>query len=220
MRQDNRGITLVEMIIAIAACAIVISAASLFIRNALQGYRLASDAIDLQIEAQVLMEQLSSWVMEGNYVLYEEYGDPAGSQYYFIIYNIPRDISLTEEILNDWGVKESDLTGERWMRVFWCDKNNKLYMYKPKDGTFPKPTTEGSKLNISEIMTDKAKEEDRHLISNYVDDFLVSIEPSDGPPNKVTITLQMRAGIQRYDFSYEINIRNAPYAVDASAESP
>lgn len=206
MRQDDRGITLVEIIIAIAASTVVILAASIFIRNALQGYGLASDAIDLQIEAQVLMEQFATWAMEGNYALYEEYEEPDVDV--LIIYNIPRKAPDSDI---------QDLLGERWMRVFWRD-GRRLYMYKLQDdNTFDDPMPKGSNLDISAIMYDK---ENQHLLSNYVEDFKASVEwDSSGLPYKVTVTLSMRAGIQRYEFRDEINIRNASY-VPAMSPQP
>lgn len=203
MRQDDRGITLVEIIIAIAACVIVISAASLFIRNALQNYGVAADAVDLQIEAQVLMEQLATWVMEGNYVLYED-SDNDNENDMFILYHIPREAS---------GSVLEDLMGERWMRVFWCDGSGKMYMYKSEDGNFPDPTststTVRSNLEYGEIMNG---ENYVHLLSNYVKNFTVDINKDiNGLPSKVTVTLLMKAGVPSYEYKYEINIRNASY---------
>ena len=68
MKKDNRGITLVELVVAISMAVIVMGAATLFIRSAVNGYRKASDTIDLQMESQVVMEQASTWIMEGNNV--------------------------------------------------------------------------------------------------------------------------------------------------------
>lgn len=205
MRQDDRGITLVEIIIAIAASVIVISAATLFIRNALRSYGLATDAVDLQIEAQVLMEQLATWVMEGNYVLYEDSdGDEVNDV--FIVYHIPR------ETLAD--------SGERWMRVFWCDESKKImYMYKqPKDEDFEDPTGSGSNLDLQDYAKIKADGENRHLFSNYVESFAVEIKNgSNGLPNKVIVTLVMKAGIEYRD---EINIRNASYVPPTESPQP
>lgn len=83
MRQDNRGMTLAELIIAIAISVIIIGAAAFFIRSALRGYETASDTINLQMESQVLMEQLGTWVMEGNRV---KVADSTN----LVIYSIPR----------------------------------------------------------------------------------------------------------------------------------
>lgn len=66
MRLNNKGITMVELIIAIAASTIIFGAAMIFMTSAHRGYRTASTEINLQTEAQILMEQIGEWVMEGN----------------------------------------------------------------------------------------------------------------------------------------------------------
>ena len=53
---ENRGITLVELIIAIAMSSIIIGATTLLIRTAQKDYQYTSDTADIQTETQVLME--------------------------------------------------------------------------------------------------------------------------------------------------------------------
>ena len=66
MQKDHRGITLVELLIAIAISSIIVAAAAFFLMTAQKNYREASASIDLQSESQILMEQLGTWFMEGN----------------------------------------------------------------------------------------------------------------------------------------------------------
>ena len=68
VRKDDRGITFVELIIAIAVSTIILGAATLFLGTAQKNYNGASAQLDLQSESQILMEQLGMWVMEGNRV--------------------------------------------------------------------------------------------------------------------------------------------------------
>ena len=68
MPNDHRGITLVELIIAIAISTVILGAATLFLGMAHKNYNHASAQIDLQSESQILMEQIGMWVMEGNRV--------------------------------------------------------------------------------------------------------------------------------------------------------
>lgn len=215
MRQDNRGITLVEIIVAVSVSVIVIVASSFFVRNAVQSYRLATAAIDLQIEAQVLMEQFATWIMEGNYVD-DKAKDSSGNEV-FVIYHIPREAS--ENLPTVWKDKESELMGERWMRVFWFD-DRKLYMYKAGDDSgenFLNPTDAGSRLDSS-IWTDKSK---WHLLSNYVEELTMeTITDINGLPNKVTVTLTMKAGIQSYVLTDEFNIRNTSHVPVTESPSP
>ena len=71
---ENRGITLVELIIAIAMSSIIIGATTLLIRTAQKDYQYTSDTADIQTETQVLMEQVGKWIMEGNRIKVEDGG--------------------------------------------------------------------------------------------------------------------------------------------------
>lgn len=66
MRQDDRGFSLVELIIAMAIASIIMGAAIMFMNSAQRSYRTAESTINLQVESQILMEQLANWVMESN----------------------------------------------------------------------------------------------------------------------------------------------------------
>ena len=68
VQKDNRGITLIELIIAIAISTIIVGAATFLLSTAQKNYSSASATIDLQSEAQILMEQMGTWIMEGNRV--------------------------------------------------------------------------------------------------------------------------------------------------------
>ena len=93
---ENRGITLVELIIAIAMSSIIIGATTLLIRTAQKDYQYTSDTADIQTETQVLMEQVGKWIMEGNRIKVEDGGKKLS------IYKIPQDkavINTTKKII-------------------------------------------------------------------------------------------------------------------------
>ena len=56
---NNRGMTLIELMIAITMSFIIVTAATMFIGNAQKSYQNASESVNLQMEAQILMEQLT-----------------------------------------------------------------------------------------------------------------------------------------------------------------
>lgn len=192
MRQDDKGITLVEIIIAITVSTIVIGASIIFMRNAMKSYGVAADTIDIQIEAQVLMEQLATWVMEGNFVAEK---DDSGNDV-FIIYHISRKAP---------DGADQALMGKNWMRVFWCDGKGKLYMHKVEEDMAPK-APDARHFDYSGWTT----EQTRSQLSDYVKGFTVEIDDEDSP-SKVTVTLSMDAGTKEYEFTNEINIRNVAY---------
>lgn len=200
MRQDDRGITLVEIIIAITVAAIVVGVTTLFIQNAINSYVMAADTIDVQVEAQVLMEQVSTWVMEGNYVPQMQVS--VGGKDAYIIYHIPHK---TSAVLPDSDPDlMADLIGERWMRIIWCNEKGKLYMYMPEED-FPDP----SSSNITPIPTGLTLEETAdNLIGEHVKEFAMELDAES--PNMVEIELVM-TGTVDYEFYNEINMKNKLY---------
>ena len=68
MHKDHRGITLVELLIAMAISAVIMAAAAFFLMTAQKNYREAAASANVQSETQILMEQIGTWIMEGNRV--------------------------------------------------------------------------------------------------------------------------------------------------------
>lgn len=67
---NNKGITVVELILVVAITVIVIGALVLFMITSTRSYHAAESEISLQTEAQVIMNQISDTVIQGNNVLY------------------------------------------------------------------------------------------------------------------------------------------------------
>ncbi|NLP15564.1 MAG: hypothetical protein GX379_00780 [Clostridiales bacterium] len=71
--RDNKGASLLELIIAMMIAAIILSMIFLFINSASKGFRKTNDNVNLQIEAQTIINQLSNLVMESSEMeIYEE----------------------------------------------------------------------------------------------------------------------------------------------------
>lgn len=211
MRQDDRGITLIEMIIAIASSVIVMGAATVFIRNALRGYELAASTMNLNTESHVLVEQLSTWIMEGNY-----YAGPDSPSLTdgntFIICRIPSDEFNDEEKYPDLTVDQrSELNGESWVRVLWYNGTDKLYMQEP---VIPPTGIDDDyvKNYVANYVRNPSLEKTQNLVSDHVDEFnieFVTKEDDDGVelPYKAIVTLSMN----EYKFTNEVYMRNVVY---------
>ena len=185
MKKDNRGITLVELVIAMAISVIIMGAATYFMRSAQKSYESAHETIDLQMESQVLMEQLSKWIMEGN-------GAKADGNM-LIIYYIPRktDTSLPDGVTYDTQAKK---------RIIW-QKDNKLYT-KEVDG-------------ITDVSTDLTTVYDSdaielNCVGNYIKEFTPTVIAGTSGENtaKVKISLSMAEGKMNYTLENEITLRN------------
>lgn len=178
---NNRGMTFVELLIAAAMSAIIVTAVTMFIGNAHKSYQNASESVNLQMESQILMEQLGTWIMEGNRV------EVNGSV--LTIYDIPRRITTplpAGEVYDDEAAK----------RVVWL-ADGKLYM---KVFThIADPDTDTSSVGAEDV-----KEE--NCIGIYVTEFNPSLDGAN--PAKVEIKLKLEQGKQKYEVENEIMVRN------------
>lgn len=180
MRQDNRGITLVELIIAMTISAIILGAATLFISSAQRNLNTAKSVIDLQMESQVLMEQMATWIMEGNGVKVD--GDM------LVIYSIPRKTATLPS-----GVT---LPTDSEKRIIWR-KDDKLYTMVVDGIADPD-------ADVTVVTDADATQE--HCISEYMKDFTPVIDPVN--KTKIKITVQMETGNKEYELENEITLRN------------
>ena len=189
MQKDNRGITLIELIIAIAISTIIVGAATFLLRTAQKNYSSASATIDLQSEAQILMEQLGTWIMEGNRVEVSSTGDK------LTVYQIPR-----EEPANRPSGEEAWKTNAS-KRIFWTsDKDaGKKMLYMKKFDVIPDPDNDHA-----DVVDADAKQD--NCIGEYVTNFSAAKDTSGA---KVTITLELKQGTQKYSITNEFKLRNA-----------
>lgn len=173
--------TFVELLIAAAMSAIIVTAVTMFIGNAHKSYQNASESVNLQMESQILMEQLGTWIMEGNRV------EVNGSV--LTIYDIPRRITTplpAGEVYDDKASK----------RVVWI-ADGKLYMKVFTHIADPDTDT-------SSVGAEDAKEE--NCIGIYVTGFTPSLDAAE--PAKVEIKLKLEQGKQKYEVENEIMVRN------------
>lgn len=192
MKQDNRGMTLVELMIASAVAIIIMGAATLFIRSALKGYETASDTIDLQMESQILMEQMGTWIMEGNKV--EVYEDVATGDKTLIIYEIPRyvDPARIPVQTGEPTPTEPDAT-KRKLGII----DGKLYM-TVESLSYPYDMTL-SGMSASDAIIE-------NCIGEYVTEFTPVLDATK--KDKVTVTLKLASGTREYQIEDVIKVRN------------
>lgn len=185
MKQDNRGITLVELMIAITISVVIMGAAAYFMGQAQKSFQYAKETIDLQMESQVLMDQLSSWIMEGNGVKI------SGNA--LIIYQIPRN---TDTPLPDGVTKDTAAT----KRIIW-ESDGKLYM-KVVDG-ITDAAADTTVVTAADATSDRC-------IGDYVKEFTPVFTTGVGQDRKksVQITFKMESGKQQYTMENEVMLRN------------
>lgn len=189
VQKDNRGITLIELIIAIAISTIVVGAATFLLSTAQKNYSSASASVDLQSEAQILMEQMGTWIMEGNRVEVNAAGDK------LTVYQIPRKVTTTRP------TGAETLKTDTSKRVFWISnklKGKKMLYMKKFDG-IADPDSDTTDVVDADAILD-------NCIGEYVASFSAVEDTSKA---KVTITLEFRQGTQKYSITNEFKLRNA-----------
>ena len=191
MKHDNRGLSLVELVITIAVTAIIMGAVILFISSALKSYNTATGTIDLQMESHVMMEQLSAWIMEGNHVKTPTLTEGSDSIQVLVIYRIPRDVPenrLPENVTLDTSSSR---------RVIWM-KDGRLYMMLKEQSTAMDP--ENDSLSISDLIAN-----DEHCICEYMTVFTPAW---DEKRSTVKISVMLKTGSQEYELENTFKVRN------------
>lgn len=212
-KMDNRGLTLVELVIAVAISTMIVGAAGIFLYNAQRTYRIAEHSINLQMESQILMEQMSNWAMESNKVFYTtDTVNAAYSNVVLVLYDIPRynGKNLSEVYPDDYSYSADSNKASR--RIFFC-KDGKLYMKYEEgiDKAQEQYDNLVSNATPASLLYSDADAIPENCIGEYVNKFEVANIPSDAAMatlGAVQITLGMVEGSQSYTMSDVFSLRN------------
>lgn len=183
----NKGITLVELIIAVAISSIILGATTLLVKTAQNDYQYTSENADLQSESQVIMEQLGKWIMEGNSIKVKQ---GVGNPDELTIYYIPR---TTDTKLPSGVVQSSEPTKKK---VIWI-KDGKMYVR--------------SFDNIASLATDtltytQSDENENNCIGEHIKEFSAQVDTNT--PDVVNIDMTLSQGTQKYEVKNAIKVRN------------
>lgn len=190
MKHDNRGMSLIELVIAVAVSSIIMGVIVVFITTATRSYNSAQNTIDLQMESHVMMEQISAWIMEGNNVRVEQIATNGQYVDALVIYSIPRQVP--DGRLPDGVTQDTSCT----RRVIWM-QDKRLYMTYKQQDTLMDPT---ETIAASELSADN-----EHCICEY----MMAFTPTwDDAANKVKIAVTLKAGTQEYQLENEFKVRN------------
>lgn len=193
MKHDNRGLSLVELIIAITISAVIMGIVIIFISSALRSYNTATSTIDLQMESHVMMEQLSAWIMEGNHVETPTLTDGDKSVQVLVIYRIPRVVPSNRLPYN----VTQDTSSSR--RVIWME-DGRLYMMLYEQDTVLDPVSDIDALGISDL-----EAIDEHCVCEYMTVFTPTW---DEDRTTVKISVQLMEGKQEYGLENTFKVRN------------
>lgn len=206
IKRDNRGLSLIELIIAITIASIILMAITIFISNALKSYRTAHSAIDLQMESHVLMEQVGSWIMEGNRIIVVPQAEVSGTGLasdVLVIYQIPRISDLAHmptEIGRDSSGKivpaASAAPPEATKRLIWAQDGGLYTEVVTGILDFDNDTTTSLPAGITP---------EANCICLYMENF---IPQWDEDHTTVKVEVDLKAGTQESSLKNEFKVRN------------
>ncbi len=201
--KDNKGYTLVELIISMAVFAVVLGAMTLLMSNGSKSYSNAKTELDLQMEAQTLMAQLNTMVMESNQAVYDDTNKILTLyQIQKKSYPISTAVGATPLPTAPAGVSPYPSPGadDKFLNVKMVkDKKfikfdrtkHKLYL-EEHDNDAVNPASSGS---ISYPQDE--------LFADYIDDFSVTVDK-----NEVTVHLSMKCKQKTFNADTTMKIRN------------
>ena len=225
MKLNNKGLTLVELVIAIAISTMIVGAAGMFLYNAERTYRVAEHSINLQMEAQILMEQMSNWIMEGNKIFVAETTHDADEDStvindVLVIYYIPRDNGKDISTLYPTaftGAPGYDASRNNASCRVIFSYDGKLYM-KTRNNISNANTEYQALLTAgnANALYSSADATPENEIGEYVYRFHCDKVPSDvavSDLSSVLITLGMVEGKQSYTMTDTFSLRNGLHTI-------
>jgi len=158
MKKDNRGLSLVELLVAIAITAIIAGSITYFLRTSLVLYGNETTDVALQQELQVTLNQIMDYAMESLEVVVS--GDGTVTDY-IALGKINND-ELEAQII--WFEKDDDnpSLGKLYLKKELIDEINK----ETEDGTLPD--------TIETAITTASASKENYLLAEYVSSFNVS----------------------------------------------
>ncbi len=209
--EDNRGLSLVELIISVAMSTIILLAGGMFMYSANRSYRMASNMIDLQMEAQILMEQMGNWALESNRIC------TLSSNKVLVLYDVPRDNGKNPADLYPpafLAVNTVDNSASR--RVFFVE-DKKLYMVKTTGIADAAEDIRKLESGAADAYTPDDIDEE-NCIGEFVTEFTAIVPATENAdnPKSILINMTLGEGSKSYYARNYFSIRNGAYTTQES----
>ena len=199
MKKDNRGFTLVELIVAIAIFVIVGAAAFGLMITSSRSYANVQTRIDLQLRSQQAMNQISNYLIDANV---GAAWDSANNKLYVI------DTADSNALENQSAA----------VHVFALDSSGNLNY--GSSSAAPTVTTSSGKTTYT-FSSPTASD----LVVSGVQNLAISLTPVDAAAdpklvNTAEIKLTIKKGTQTYSAIKTVTLRNRPQLAVISAGAP
>lgn len=201
MKLENKGFTLVEMLVACVISLIVISSVGHFMNVGTKGYHSSDRDVMLQMEAQTVVNQISDMITEANNAFFDTKNETLT-----LYYNLGQTVG---------GTKITKVNAKRKM-IWFAKEVNRLYFYNINSKTdYEKAALEiaafagKTKPSVEDIKVGQ-------LLGEYVDAFSSSETEPDGvgtgkdkaDDRTVDISLKFKNQLKAYEIENEVVLRN------------
>ena len=185
MKNDNRGLSLVELLAAIAILAVATTAIMAFMNSATRNYSRGNAEATIQREAQVAMNQIIEILIDAQ----------KGVTYTVDTTDVLKDADATAEpdTISDKYLTVYNDTG--FIRLHWSKADSRIYYAEySSDGT----------QTLSDVR-----------FSDYVKDFSVDLTNADnGGKVRIRLDYKSESEGKTYTVNQYITLRNAIYTID------
>lgn len=216
MRKDQRGFTIVELLIAVAILAIVVASVCGFILVGSRSYAAGNSDISVQQEAQLALNQMSDVVIDTtrsvNYIGYDASGSNVEKKLKDAEFSFtPEDKSLVMYngvlVKNPSGGPDTieEGNGNKNYNFYW-DKSEETLFYAEVDAT----------TGLAPIFGDTSFE--WVVLASHVTDFSVDLSQVE-EKRVVQLALTFVDGVKEYVTSNNVTIRNKVGVNDAELEA-
>ena len=179
---DNRGFTLVELIIVLGISGILMASISFFMLIGSKSYEITKTQTDMQSEAHIIMNQLKEHILECNNV--EDYNSVTNQ---FALYSVSEIVGAPESS------EQSQIDRKE---IFWLDTAAKKLYVRELTGSEIISVTEPFPVN----------ERPKYLLAEYVKEIQVRKQAGNSEVIEIMVVLETRENT--YRLSDSIKLRN------------
>lgn len=188
--KSNQGISLIEMLLCVILSCIVISAIGGFMVTSVRQYAFVDREINLQTEAQTVLNQITGMIREADNVALKDNGTGP----YMIVY---------------YGLADVTSSADSKKKIVWfCSSKNKMYLYE---------TANSSEYSNALAEINSGVPSNGDLMGNYVDSFQLSAGSSGLTSNSVKVEIGFKSTFKKSEKTYHatdtIKLRNTVVAI-------
>ena len=200
--KDNRGFTLVELIVTLLVSSFVILAASFFLTASLSTFNRNNTEVSLQMESQIALNLVENLVVEATSCRYFP-------DFEYTVHNAEEDADATCPV---FAIGTKDGSGSRMYLVILKESTHQLLIISLEDDD---PATYCNVVDDFDMATARNEVSAQiastrpQLLANYITDFSVTpLEVKTDTDELVQLVIKLNYMDKSYDSSSNISLRN------------